>query len=147
MDKKFKYHIFPEYNLIVEFWQGEFSFKEIIEFKNIEASDPDWKDYYNVLADDRLSIKKIDFPLNSDDKKDINDLSLSQKFIKKRKSALLTSKPSQVVISELLKQHKGPEALVQIEIFSTVEAALDWLQIDLREFNKINTVIEEFSAD
>jgi hypothetical protein len=139
--KRFKYLILPELELIVENWIGEFSFDEILELKNQEASDPEWRDTFNVLADDRQTNFRIDALLKDNSKY----FSLSQKFIKKRKTAILTSLPQQVATSVLLQLHQHPEALVKVEIFSTVSVALRWLNIDIQEWERINVLLNQLN--
>ena len=141
--KRFKFRILPEHKLIIESWTGEFSLKEIIDLKCIEAMDPNWKDYYDVLADDRY-INILNEPIDKDNN---IYLPLGQKFIKKRKTAILTRLPDQVVAPTLLNMQKPSEALVEIEIFSTVEAALRWLGIDIIEIAKINRILDQLSKD
>lgn len=142
--KRFKYRILPEHKLIIESWTGEFSIAEIIYFKTLETSDPKWKDHYNVLADDRQSIKRIGPEIEGD----IDEyLKLSQKFLKKHKAAILTSSPTQVVESTFMKLNKPLQALVQIETFSTIEGALQWLDINLKEIDKINEILKQMSND
>jgi len=137
--KRFKYLILPELKLIVEHWTGEYSFDEILELKNQEASDSDWSDSFNVLADDRETNFRIEALLNENAKY----FSLSQKFIKKRKTALLTSLPKQVATSVLMQMYQHPEALVTVEIFSTVKAALRWLDVDITEWERINELLNQ----
>jgi hypothetical protein len=141
--KGFKYLIIPDLNLIIESWIGNFNFDEILEQKKMESADPKWKDNYNVLADDRQTNFEINVLLNDNSKY----LSLSQNFIKKRKTALLTSLPHQVVTSILLQMHKHPEALVELEVFSTVKAAINWLNIDIKELNRIDMLFNQMSDE
>ncbi|MCK9304635.1 MAG: hypothetical protein PHP30_05320 [Bacteroidales bacterium] len=141
--KRFRFKILPENQLIIENWSGEFNLKEILDFKNTELLEPEWNSSYNVLADDRDINIITDF-INED----MNDyLPLSENFIKQRKTAVLTNSPSQVVAPTLMNLKKPSEALVNIEIFSTINAALAWLNIDPEESQKIYYILEELKED
>jgi len=142
-EKRFTYKILPELALIVEYWNGDYSFEEILELKNIEASDPEWRDSFNVLADDRQTNFRIEALIKDNGKY----FSVSQKFVKKRKTALLTSLPKQVATSVLMQMHQHPEALVTVEIFSTVNASLQWLQINRNEWNRIDTLLDQLKKE
>lgn len=141
--KGFKYFIIPELKLIVECWIGKFSFYEILEFKNMESTDPEWKDYYHVLADDRQTNFRIEGLLEDASKY----FPMSKKFIKKRKTAILTSLPHQVATTMLLNIYKHPDAQVELNIFSTVLAALKWLDINADELARIEMILNNLNDE
>lgn len=147
-EKKFKYKILPELALIIEFWKGEFMFKEIIELKTLESSHPDWKASYNVLSDARLSIMELNFDnANKDDFIGNYTQENAEKFAKHSKTALLTNFPHQVVMSILLQNKIPKEIKLKVKEFSTVGAALKWLGINSLEFERINNILEQLHKD
>ena len=137
---EFKYYIITDLNLILECYIGEFKYKDIFESKMIEMSDPEWKNNYNVLAD----IRDSKFLISESEIKDLHkhyDLSV------KRKSALLTNFPSHVVFGTFLKNYNIKESLILPEVFSTVEAALFWLDINLEENERVKEILNELSGN
>jgi len=141
--KKFNYHILPDLRLIVECWIGDFSFEEIIQLKMTEIANPEWRDDYDVLADDRQSNKNIETVSDRTQNSDTN----KQMFQKRRKSAILTSKPKQVVTTILLKDSNPPGSPISVDVFSTIEAALQWLNINPKEKERINDVLDKLQNE
>lgn len=142
---KFKYYIFPEYKLILECYSGEFEFKDIFECKKLEIKDPDWKDYYDVLGD----IRKANISLTKQDLVNMNTyFKNAQEINTKRKSAILTDRPSQVVFGTLLRGNNIlKDSLVVPKVYSTVNSALLWLGVDEKENEKINKVLKQLAED
>jgi len=126
---KATYKILPECKLIIEKFDGIFSLEAYEKMKTEEFANPEFNSGFNVLAD----LRKASFgtQLNSSEK----EMTLISRFligekdkIGKRKSAILTEKPDQVVCSILFMESVKPLPVI-VESFSTVEAALKWLGI------------------
>nr|WP_321405431.1 hypothetical protein [uncultured Carboxylicivirga sp.] len=141
----FKYHILSDLNLILESYSGEYEFKDIFECKRKEMQDPEWKDYYDVLGD----IRKGKITLTSEDLINIHSYLKNHKEINaRRKSAILTHLPNQVVFGTLLKGYNDINmSLVIPEVFSTIEAALSWLGINLSERERVEKLLYQLSKE
>ncbi|MFZ5940564.1 MAG: hypothetical protein ACOYXB_08315 [Bacteroidota bacterium] len=142
MNAVFRYRIVSELKLIIERWEGVFTLDEIIGSKVAELSDPEWNDKYSVLSDYRSSETGIEFGRNIDYS---TYKESAGRLLNKHKAAILTEKPAQVVQSNFMKFNLPDDAPVEIEIFSTVEAALTWLGIDVAETERITRILKELN--
>lgn len=140
--KTLKYKIIPELNLIIDCWYGELTFDKILSSKLEQANDPEWNQAYHNISDIRNAV----FSLSDKEAKKIIDYTRTDiRWQHKRKTAYLTDNPNQVVFQKLLEFNKSREIPNEIEGFSTLNAILNWLQIDMSEFEKINNIIRELS--
>ena len=118
------YKIDPKNQVIIETFSEDFTLQGYIAHKNKLHNDPEFSPNYHIIADLRkTSINKmhtdaienmISFLANNKDK------------ISNRKSAIVTSTPKQVVNSFIFSKY-ARELSIKIKIFSTFEAALDWI--------------------
>jgi hypothetical protein len=141
--ERFKYKIFPEKRLIVKYYRGETSFKELIECINTTGQDKLYDPNYDVINDFRDSVSGMKI-------KEINEIFGYVKGHKvlygKRKSVLLAKTPNQTVfsmISGLIKR----ESLVKIKSFSTLEESIKWLGLPYSDTAIIESCINEFKID
>ncbi len=141
----FKYQILSDLNLIVEYFKGEFEYKDMFDCKKIEIMDNNWRDHYHILAD----IRKAKITLTNHDLVNLHQyLENHQEINAKRKSAILTELPHQVVYGTLLIGHNDIQhSLIQPEVFSTLKAALSWLDIDKNENERITNILSLLSKE
>ncbi|PHS51417.1 MAG: hypothetical protein COB01_10290 [Lutibacter sp.] len=133
-----KYHILKENELIIEHHSGNLDIGSFINFKTTLSTDPSFSPNFNFIMD----LRDVTFETSESDLKKYADfLTNSKKYKGKRKIAVITNTPNQVVSSVLFKQmYSNPSHI--IEIFSTVNSALKWLQIEDLSVLKIKNAIE-----
>jgi hypothetical protein len=126
---KVSFKILPDCKLIIEKYAGPFSVELYEQMKLEEFSDPEFNSNYNVLAD----LRKASFGTQSLSSE--KEMALVSKFLMsnkenvgKRKSAILTANPEQVVSSIFFMESVKPLPVI-VESFSTVDAALKWLGV------------------
>ncbi len=120
------YTIYPEKKLVIESYSENFSLEVLKELKNKEYNDDKFNKDYDIIVDftkvnmtiENLHIKIMSFLQENKDKEG------------KGKRAFVTKNPEQVtgimLFSNIVKQHLP----INVEIFSTYEAAFEWLHID-----------------
>jgi hypothetical protein len=121
---KFNYRINTKEGVIIETWPDEFEFKDYKEFKERELIDPDYNSNYNIVSD----LRRLKMGFNDKMIELIVDfISQFPGYFIERKSAIITNSPEQVVnsISYIKKIQATP---VNVNIFSTPEAALRWVK-------------------
>jgi hypothetical protein len=101
MKKYANFMILPEFRLILECCKGRASVKDAIKMKKEELSDIFYDSNYSIIVDIREFETSIDATISK-------SISSFYDFLKeleiKSKVALLTTKPHQVVFSEILKR-------------------------------------------
>lgn len=122
-DLKSRYKILKEHNLIIEFHSGNLDLDSFINFVLKITHDPLFSRDMNYLIDMRNTV--ITAP--TDDIEKYNFFTETNfKTERKRKVAILTNSPNQMVFATLFK-NLNTQKLKVIEIFSTDEKATDWL--------------------
>jgi len=125
IEKKIKIKVLHSHRLIVEYFQGTINLDDVINAKCFKNHHPDFNADYNHLIDFRLA--NFDANVN-----DINEVVRFQKentqFIKKRKSAFLTDLPEHASFTTLFSMAMS-DLPIEFEIFTTLEAALNWLDV------------------
>lgn len=120
-----RYKILTKQNLIIECHSGDLDFESYLKFKISESKDVK----YNPTLSHLLDFKDAIFTTSSQElSKYAEFLKNTPQFIGKRKIAVLTNTPNQVVPSMLLKMNLK-NSLLSVEIFTTIEKAIDWLNI------------------
>jgi hypothetical protein len=136
------YMILPELRLIIECCKGEASVEDAINMKKEEISDNLYNPDYNIIVD----FQEFETYLNTATTGYISDFfNFLKKLDIKSKIAFLTGKPHQVVISEILKRLCKDFLSIEIEIFSTSEAAIRFLGFSSDNFDLINSKILELN--
>ena len=131
------YKIIRECNLIVEYHTGILDADSFINFKQSISFDPLFLPGLNYF----VHLKKVTFSTNLEDiNKYINFLKINSKAFGDRRVAIITDTPNQVVYSMLFKNLQQNNAQ-SVEIFSTDESALEWLNSDLNK-DEILDVLE-----
>lgn len=133
------YTILSDHNLIIEYHNGILDFDSYLNFKIKESKDLKYSPTLNQL----LNFKDAIFTTSSEEvSKYANFLKNTPQFIGKRKIAVLTKTPNQVVPSTLLKMNLK-DSFLSIEIFRTYEKALEWLNIPNLSIAEIKTILSK----
>jgi hypothetical protein len=136
--------ILPEFRLILECCKGSASVEDAINMKKDEIADNLYNSEYNIIID----FREFEGPLEGTFAKSI---SIFADFLKKidikGKAAFLTTKPHQVVISEMLRRISKDSMSMEIVIFSSPEAAIKYLGYPLTVFELIKYKIEALNMN
>jgi hypothetical protein len=137
MKKYANFMILPEFRLILECCKGRASVKDAIKMKKEELSDIFYDSNYSIIVDIREFETSIDATISK-------SISSFYDFLKeleiKSKVALLTTKPHQVVFSEILKR-LSKESSIEIGIFSSPEAAIEFIGFSFNNYDLIKKQI------
>lgn len=132
------YRILPDYRLIVSYYSGTISEKEIIALKETIRGDKDFNMGYNTLDD----FSDTDFNVSQESYTRIFDW-LQVHYSFGRKSAVMTSTPQQVVNITMFNYIQKFQLPMKIKIFSTLQGALNWVNISMKDAPVIKGVLEE----
>lgn len=126
------YKILKEHNLIVEYHSGILDADSFIAFKKSITTDPLFLPSLHYF----VHLKNVTFSANLEDiDKYVDFLEDNNKVFGNRRVALITNTPNQVVYTTMFKNKSQ-----SIEIFSTNESALEWLNSSLNK-NEILDVL------
>jgi hypothetical protein len=140
MGKYANYMILPEFRLILECCKGMASVEDAINMKKDELSDVLYNPDFNIIVDFREFETNIDSTIKTSTK---NFFEFLKGLDMNCKIAILTKVPHQVVISILLKELSANLLSINIEVFSTLEAALTFLGLLANDSDLItNKIIE-----
>ncbi|MFO7672964.1 MAG: hypothetical protein R6V74_04580 [Lutibacter sp.] len=132
------YKILKEQNLIVEYHSGTLDAASFIAFKKSITLDALFLPSLHYF----VHLKNVTFSTNLEDIDTYtNFLEANSKVFGKRRVALITNTPNQVVsttIFKMMQQNKSQS----VEIFSTNESALEWLNSNFDK-NEILAVLAE----
>ncbi|PKP13520.1 MAG: hypothetical protein CVU08_04930 [Bacteroidetes bacterium HGW-Bacteroidetes-3] len=132
---KSNYIILKEQNLIVEYHSGILDTDSFINFKKSITLDPLFLPSLNYF----VHLKKVTFSTTAEDiNKYVTFLNTNSKVYGNRRVALITNTPNQVVSTTIFKMIQQNTS--QVEIFSTNESALEWLNSKLDK-NEILSVL------
>ncbi len=136
--------IVPEFSLIIECCKGNTSVEDAIGMKNAEMADKQYSPAYNIVVDIREMEASLDNSI-------AEPLAIFSEFLNKLlirgRVAFITTKPHQVVLSELLKRFVSDPLSSEIEIFSSPEAAIKFLGYPLTSFGLIKSKIEALNRN
>jgi hypothetical protein len=132
------YRILPEYRLVVSHYAGDISESEIISLKETIKQDKDFHMEYNTLDD----FSDVAFHITQESYGRVFKW-LRDHYSWKRNSAVLTSTPDQVVNIILFNFTQKFELPMKIKVFSTLQAALHWVNISPGDAPAIKSVLEE----
>ncbi|MDO9273915.1 MAG: hypothetical protein Q7T92_00010 [Lutibacter sp.] len=139
IDKKFAYKIFLNKNLTVKYYNGILSLSDIIDSISVSGQHPDWKPTMNIIHDIRDVVLDLE-------EKEIQELLQYVKEDKKlygeRKVAFITNRPNQVVFTFILTNIKN-ESLVNMNTFSTLNAAIEWVELPITDLEMIENCINK----
>jgi len=123
------YKILKEHNLIVEYHSGIVDLISFINFKQKIALDPLFSPNLHFF----VHLKNVSFNTNSEDiDKYVKFLETNYNVYGNRRVALITNTPNQVVSTTMFKMMQQNTSQ-SVEIFSTNESALQWLNRNLNK--------------
>jgi len=135
--------ILKDFNLLIECHSGSLDLKSYINFVKRTTLDPLFSKNMNYLID----LSNIVFTASIDDITKYNTFS-DENFTseRKRRVALVTNSPNQMVFTTLFKTG-NTQKLKEIEIFSTKESALEWLNssLDKNEIFSVYSSLKGYS--
>lgn len=136
------YKILKEHNLIVEYHSGILDADSFMEFKKSITLDPLFLPSLNYF----VHLKMVTFSTNLEDiNKYVRFLDANSKVYGNRRVALITNTPNQVVsttIFKMMQQNKSQS----VEIFSTNESALEWLNSNLNKNEILDVLVSLIPA-
>lgn len=138
---KSNYIILKDHFLIIESHSGNLDLESYINFVKKTTLDPLFSKNMNYLID----LSNVIITASIDDiSKYIHFSEENFKSEIKRRVALVTNSPNQMVFSTLFK-NSNTQKLKEIEIFSTKEIALEWLNnnLDKEEIFDVLTSLKE----
>lgn len=125
------YHIIKDKELVVEVLKGPVKLHEYINLKKQQIEDEDFNSNYNFLID----IRAVEFVFSRETEKRMKEYLAFAKPIdalsKEKKTAIITSTPDQVVYSMINQSLDSRQ--ITYNIFSTKDAALEWLNLSNEE--------------
>jgi len=133
------YKIIPEKKLVLEYFCGNLSWKDLMENKKILALDKNYDPTFNIIDDVRDAYIVFEEDGISEFVKLINE-NINLKG--ERKTAILTDTPNQLVNSELLNS-RDKDVLFKLKTVSTLEAATKWVNTSPSDFNFIENSLAE----
>jgi hypothetical protein len=138
---KFGFKIFPEKTLIIKHYKGSININDLFRFTKETSLSKDFNPNYNVLND----MRECELEISVDDIVGfVNKVRSDNKMYGKRNIVFLTSKPNQVIFSELVNHFKS-EGLVNLLTCSTIETALKHLNIHEKDRAFIESVLLKFN--
>jgi len=138
MESKYNYKILPEYRLIISYYSGKISENEIISLKETIKSDNAYNEEYNVLDD----FSGTNFNLTNESFSRVLYW-LKDNFSSERNSAVLTGTPNQVANIMKFQALKDVTLPMRIKIFSTLNAALKWVEVPENHTSDIEKLLKE----
>jgi len=137
MDGYIRYKILPELNLIIEYYGGKINLDDVICHKRLEIKDLEYNGNYHFIAD----LRDVELNVSIQDITDyLHFVKKNNQVIGQRNSAILTNSPNQVAITTLFKM-KGENLPVGYEVFSTLEAAIEWINLSSNYCDIIEEII------
>jgi len=132
------YIILKEHNLLIEHHSGNLDLESYINFVTNTTLDPLFSTNMNYFID----LSNVVVTASIDDIRKYNNFTEAN-FIseKKRRVALVTDSPNQMVFSILFKD-SNTQKLKEIEVFSTIIAAIEWINSNLNK----NDILEILST-
>lgn len=139
------YIILKEHDLLIEYHSGNLDLDSYINFVTKTFNDP----LFSLNMDYYIDLTNVIVTASIDDIKNYNDFTEDNfKCERKRRVALVTNTPNQMVFATLFK-NSNTQKLKEIEVFSTKERALAWLNnnIDKEEIFDILAHLQESSQN
>lgn len=139
--KALKYKILNDYKLIIRYLKGQINMNDLYSFIDESKHDENFNSKYSVLYD----IRDAEFLADRDSILEFSEkFRLMKKIHNKRKITFLTNNPKQVVFAIFIEKFRKL-GLYEIRTFSTLDAALDFLNIDKKDFKYIEKNLSEMS--
>ena len=127
-----KFKIYPDQNLLVDVCTGSLKYEHLTELVLHEINDPNFGSVNRILS----NIADASFEITAQELEEFAKMIGSPAAGTEPRWAILTSSPSQVVVSILLKG--SPVFKNMIEVFSTLEACTEYLGVTFsaEQFNE-----------
>lgn len=120
-----QYKHIPQLKLVIEVYCGNIKYSDLVTLKENELKDKQFDPNYNLL----MVVKDANFWLSACEIKLLkNYIKTENKYLCYRKIAILTNTPNQVVAAILIKNVSRVFSM-DIEVFSTYIAALNWINV------------------
>jgi hypothetical protein len=133
-----KYQILTANKLIIEYHSGNLEVASFINFKTELSTDSSFSPNFNFIID----LQDVTFTASESDlKKYANFLTDSKIYKGTRNIAVITKTPDQVVSSMLFKILFSNPSII-IEIFSTFDSAVKWLQTDNLNALEVKNIVK-----
>jgi hypothetical protein len=142
VQKVCRHTILPELNLIIEYFAGHIDAECVVAEKNRMINDPLFDQSYNVLDDFRNAIMDYSY----EGTKEIIEW-IAKNHNHPRKAAHLTTSPDQVVATTLFDNLKSTKLIINLKIFSTLEQAINWVDLDAKVKPIIEVAIENLKSE
>ncbi|TLX72993.1 hypothetical protein E9993_16130 [Labilibacter sediminis] len=137
--KKLNYLILPELSLIIEYYSGAFHADELIDFKRKIGMDEKYDPNYNVISD----IRELSFLFEIDEvQKYMEFIAKNKRYIGARKTAMITSTPSQVVTSLKFNLLKTNLPIV-LDVFSIPETAYAFIGLSSDDAEMVDNLLDK----
>jgi uncharacterized protein Yka (UPF0111/DUF47 family) len=144
MKKNANYAILPELGLILECCKGLTMVEDAVSMKKDEIANNLYNPAYNIIVD----IQEFETSLDATMSQSISDFFSFLKEVEIRsRIAFLTTKPHQVVFSEIMKGLYKNHSKIEIEVFSTAEAAIRFLGYPADSFDLISNKLTELNKN
>jgi hypothetical protein len=142
MTKSGTYKIFPEDRLIVEYHAGDINIDDFIESRKVISSAQEYSADYDLVLD----FRDVNMIVTSKDIARFVDFFRGFDQIHgTRKSAYLTRKPNEVVVTTLFSMKVKDSGLTPMT-FSTIDALVLWLNKKKVDKDFLNGIIEELKT-
>ncbi len=136
------YIILKQHNLLIESHSGNLDLDSYINFVTKTTLDPLFSKNMNYYID----LSNVVVTASIDDIRKYNDFTEENfKSEIKRKVALVTNSPNQMVFATLFK-NSNTQKLKEIKVFSTNESAFEWLNCSLNK-NEFLTIFRSLKKD
>lgn len=136
---KSNYKILVNHNIIVEYHEGTLELNSYKTFKTKMFNDPLYTNSLNYI----MNFKNVNFKMTHNEIEEyVHQLKQITKILGKKKLAFITRTPNQIVPATIYKMKQNEIGNQTVDIFSTYESALNWLQTDLTSNELINIFIE-----
>lgn len=141
MTHKLQYLFLEDKKIAIFYGKGKISINEIIEFKKTVFSDKNYNPNFNRIYD----FRELEFLFELKElTRYIEFISNNRFFLGKRKSAVITNSPNQVVIGmgfDILK-NKLP---IEVKVCSTIETAISFIGISKINWEFVKALIRKLN--
>lgn len=137
MNKKCIYTILKDINLITEYYHGQILIEDVIDLKKKLFVDNKYHPEFNIIMDFRDARAVFD---KSGLMKYISFGKENLKYTGQKNIAFLTSKPNEVVLGTIFEK-LNDELPFNTKLFSTLEAAMSWLNLNYSSLERIRETI------
>lgn len=139
MKSGISYKIIPEKKLVLDYFCGNLTWKDLMINKRKLVLEKDYNPTYNIIDDvrDGYAIFR-----EEDIQKFVQLIKNEVGLYGKRKSAILTQTPNQLVNSVMLDALKD-DLPIQFKTVSTFNEAAKWVEINISDFSLIKRYLKE----